>query len=373
MKFDLHEDEVRAAVAHSLGTDARVTRIEALEGGTFNSAYRITLTGTGERTVVLKVSPPPGTPLMTYEYGIMRTEAQYYTRLEAVPDVPAPRLIAADFDRVVIDSDYLLMTHLEGTPWNVLRPGIDARDRARLRADLGGTIGRLHCLRGDGFGYPQRGTPATGAGWRTAFEGMVRDVCADARRYRVALPVDTGHVLGLVSRWGALLDEVTVPTLVHFDLWDGNVLLTERNGRPEISGLIDGERAFWGDPLADLVAPALFDDIARDPAFLARYRSLTGGPDRLTRDEHRRIALYRIYLALIVLIEATPRGYVPADRAALDERARADLFTAMALLRQRRRGGGLPAAGPPPGATAVDSPGDGRSVPPVNHEGGASL
>ena len=26
---------------------------------------------------------------------------------------------------------------------------------------------------------------------------------------------------------------------------EGNVLLAERDGRPEISGIIDGERAFW--------------------------------------------------------------------------------------------------------------------------------
>ena len=63
------------------------------------------------------------------------------------------------------------------------------------------------------------------------------------------------------------LDEVTVPALVHFDLWPGNILVDRpADGPARIGGLIDGERMFWGDPLADLVSLALLDDIRRDEA-----------------------------------------------------------------------------------------------------------
>jgi len=38
-----------------------------------------------------------------------------------------------------------------------------------------------------------------------------------------------------------LLDVVRTPRLIHFDLWDGNILVEAG----QITGLIDGERAFW--------------------------------------------------------------------------------------------------------------------------------
>lgn len=261
---------------------------------------------------MLEVAPPAGTPLMTYENALMRTEARFYRRGSAVPGLPVPAVVATGFDRSAIDADHLLMTHLEGEPRNRLRAGIGAEDLARLRTDLG-RLGRgLHRVRGSPFGYPY-GNPAAGAraSRRSAFEGMLADVCADARRFGAPLPVDPGLVLGLVRERGRLLDRVTAPSLVHFDLWEGNILLAERDGRPEITGIIDGERSFWGDPLADLVSTALFDDITWDPAFLSAYR-----PTPLTAGERLRIAMYRAYLAPIVLVEGVPPRLRPAGAGA---------------------------------------------------------
>ena len=56
--------------------------------------------------------------------------------------------------------------------------------------------------------------------------------------------------------------------LVHFDLWDGNILVESDPAGHRIGALIDAERAFWGDPLAEFVSLALFGDIERDTAFL---------------------------------------------------------------------------------------------------------
>lgn len=342
MKRSLTDEQIAGAVAHALGPGTAVRSSRELEGGTFNSVHLLTLTAppggqpagepagapNGEQAV-LKVAPPADTPLMTYENALMRTEAEFYRRAAAVPGLPVPGVLAAGFDRSAIDGDYLLMTHLDGEPWKQLRPALGAGDQARLRTDLGRLVRGLHHIRGSSFGYPYADPPAgAAASWRTAFEGMLADVCADARRFGAPLPVDPEEVLALVRARGRLLDQVTAPSLVHFDLWEGNILLAEREGRLEITGILDGERSFWGDPLADLVSTALFDDITRDPAFLAGYR-----PAPLTPDERRRIAMYRAYLALIVLIEGVPRGYDPQARAPLTALAATDLRAALDLLR----------------------------------------
>ncbi|MFD5145066.1 phosphotransferase family protein [Streptomyces sp. NPDC058401] len=342
MKRTLTHEQIARAIAHARGPDTRVTGSRELAGGTFNSVHLLTLDrGAGRESAVLKVGPPAGTPLMTYEHALMRTEAEFYRRASAVPGLPVPRVLATGSDRTAIDGDHLLMTRLEGEPWARLRPGIGAEDQARLRAGLGRLVRGLHRVRGSSFGYPYADPPAGAAGsWRTAFEAMLADVCADARRYRAPLPVDPDEVLGLVRARGRLLDQVKTPSLVHFDLWEGNILLAEREGRLEITGILDGERSFWGDPLADLVSTALFGDITRDPAFLSGYRS-----SPLTADERLRIAMYRTYLALIVLVEGVPRGYDPQARAPLTAWAAADLEAALDLL---RHGAGQRAAAVPP-------------------------
>lgn len=262
----------------------------------YNTAYRIRLTdGAG---LVLKVAPDPAAPALAYERDIMRTEALFYRTAARV--VPVPVVVRADFSRQVIGNDYLLMTELPGGNWAAQQDRITGADRDRLRSELGAVTAALHGITGRSFGYPQDEPFPT---WRAAFTCMVDALFADALRFQVPLPEPLGRVRSVLARHLHLLDEVTTPALVHFDLWAGNILV--QDGR--LTGLVDGERAFWGDPLAELASVALFGDVEQDPAFVAGYRSAGG---RLVFDDRtrRRLALYQVYLYLIMLVEWVPRG-----------------------------------------------------------------
>lgn len=110
-----------------------------------------------------------------------------------------------------------------------------------------------------------------------------------------------------------MLDEVQTPVLVHFDLWDGNILVDAGQGAPRVGGLIDAERAFWGDPLAEFVSLALFADIEDDAAFLRGYRA-AGATVTFDAAARLRLSLYRVYLYLIMWVEAVPRKSSAARR-----------------------------------------------------------
>ena len=256
-----------------------VVSCEELTEGSYNTAYRIATT---DARYVLKVAPDPTAVAMTYEQDIMRTEAMFYA--EAVT-VPAPRLVRADFSRTVLDSDYLLMTEVPGRPW--FGQAVDPS----LRGSLGGIVASLHRITGSAFGYPQFGLRAT---WREAFAAMVQAVVDDAQRFGVDVP----DVMSMIDF--ARFDDVETPVLVHFDLWDGNILVSDG----QVHGMIDGERAFWGDPLAEMVSLALFRDIRRDPVFLDGYRAAGGSVEI----DAYRLAAYQVYLYLIMLVETVPRG-----------------------------------------------------------------
>ena len=237
-----------------------------------------------------KVAPPPEAPGLTYEVDLLATEALFYERA-ATLDVPLPSVVAAG-------DGWLVVTRLDGTPANQAAPAPAAA--LALRRDLGGHVARLHSLRGDGgFGYPQLPLAPT---WREAFGVMVRNVLADAERFGVDLEV------GAEDLDGDDLDEVATPVLVHFDLWDGNLFVDPVAGR--VTGIIDAERAFWGDPLADFASLPVFGDTEQDAALLEGYRA-AGGTLDFTAGERTRIARYRAYLDLLMLTETVPRQVGP--------------------------------------------------------------
>ncbi|WNV83674.1 phosphotransferase [Umezawaea sp. Da 62-37] len=287
-KRKLTESELSSITRRATG--AGLVEHFELTDGMFNAAHRLT-TDDG-RVVVLKVAPPPGTPLMTYERDIMRTEAMAF-RLMGEHGVPVPEVLH-------VEDGLLVMSCLDGGSWASLEQRITPGARAALRRELGGIVARLHRIGGDSFGYPQG---PGGDTWRGAFLAMAASVLADAEVFGVGLPEG-------LSDWfqdrSAVLDEVTTPVLVHFDLWPGNIFVDPAT--PEVVGIIDPERAFWGDPLADFVSLALFGDIEDEPDFLAGY----GGMD-MTPSRRERVRLYRVYLYLIMIVEGAPRGFVGAE------------------------------------------------------------
>ncbi|WP_433697166.1 phosphotransferase family protein [Nocardiopsis sp. CA-288880] len=313
------------AVLTAAGIDPeRLDTHEELAEGTFNSTYRVRLTGGPD--LVLKVAPHPSAPRMNYEYGLTRTEELFYSTTAGL--LPVPEVVHADFDRQAVAGDLLLMTHLPGQTLYSRRRHTGKSDWDGLRTELGGLVADLHGITGDAFGYPQAGLAPD---WRSAFLSMVDSVLADARRYAAPLPAPAGRIRELVHARAHLLDDVHTPALVHFDLWGGNILVDDTGPRPRITGLVDGERAFWGDPLADMVSLALFGDIADDRAFLRGYRA-AGGTADLDPRSRGRLALYRCYLYLIMLVEAVPRGGSGPEHESVAGHVRRELLASLETL-----------------------------------------
>ncbi|MFJ6838281.1 phosphotransferase family protein [Streptomyces sp. NPDC091209] len=269
----------------------------ALSGGTYNAVEELRLAD-GSR-YVLKVPPPDTAPALAYERRLLLSEAEFCRQAAGV-GVPAPRTVGA------LGDGHLLMTHCPGDPWGDLPDG----ERGPLRRELGRMVARLHGTTGPGFGYPSGALGPLAPDWRSAFTGMYDAILDDARRYRAWLPYPVDEVAGLARAAFGALDEVTVPRAVHFDLWRGNILVERTGAGPRIGGLIDGERMFWGDPLADFVSLALLGDIRQDEDFLTGYQEMRGLVE-FDEPTRRRLALYRSYLYLIMLVETVPRA--PGD------------------------------------------------------------
>ncbi|MEU2914495.1 phosphotransferase family protein [Streptomyces massasporeus] len=293
----------------------RLAHVAPMAGGTYNTVEELRLTDGGR--YVLKVPPAATVPGLRHEKRLLVSEAEFY-RSAARADVPAPHEVSAG-------DDFLLMTAVPGEPWDGMLT--DAEQMA-LRTELGRQVARLHRVTGPGFGYPSGALGPLAPDWRTAFTAMFDAVLDDARCYGARLPRPVDAVARTAASAYGALDEVTGPCLVHFDLWRGNILVDRTGAEARIGGLIDGERMFWGDPLADFVSLALLGDIRQDEEFLAGYRE-AGGRVRFDAGARLRLALYRAYLYLIMLTETVPREAGEEQRRWVRESVAPELVAAL--------------------------------------------
>ncbi|MFJ8826566.1 phosphotransferase family protein [Streptomyces sp. NPDC102467] len=284
-----------------------------LTGGTYNTLVRVVLRD--RRRWVVKLPPPAtGGTTLTYEHDLLRAESVYYDAASRVDGVPMPRVVHTQLDGDPATVTGLVMTERPGVPWQQTGQDLQTHERGLLRAELGGHVARLHTLTGPAFGYPARPFGPPPATWRQAFTEMTDAVLDDAERFHAQLPRPVGTVRTILASAADVLDDVTRPAVVHFDLWEGNLLLDGPPGHRSLSGIIDGERMFFGDPVAEFVSLALFGDIEEDEAFLTGYAA-AGGRAPFTDSMRLRYQLYRAYLYLIMLVETVPRRYGPERRA----------------------------------------------------------
>lgn len=314
------EEALRAMAARAYGP-AQVPAagedwVSELGHGWFNVAYLMRLRG-GSR-VVLKIAPPAGVEVMTYERGAMATELTALRLIRERTTVPVPGVDFADQSHELCDADYFFMAYVDADNLGIAGPGLPAAERDAYHEALGAANRELNSIRGPAFGS------LTGPGdpsWRITFTGMAEDVLRDGERRQVGLGCDYGAVRGVIARNAGCLDEVTEPRYVEWDLWDSNVMI--RDGA--IVSIIDHERAFYGDPLIEGGFTATQLPAFGDPAaFMRGY-----GHGELTEAERVRRRLYCLHLALIMVIETVYRGH--ADTRQFDF-AREQLAAAMALL-----------------------------------------
>jgi aminoglycoside phosphotransferase (APT) family kinase protein len=302
-KHPLAEAELRTLVRTAFGAQITVDRWSELTDGSYNAAFAVSLDD--GRDLVLKVAPPPQLRLLTHEVDLMRTEVDVY-RIAATAGVDVPAVVSADFRRTVIGTDYVFLSRVDGVAFDTVRDTMTAEALASVRAQVSTAATTLHRVTGVAFGYPLRDSESWQPTWRASFGAMVTDILGDAVRLDSRLPMPAARIGELLRDHADLLDDIDRPALVHFDLWDGNIFV-----RPDpalgwrVTGLIDGERALYGDPVSELVSLGLFREF--DEATLAPFGEIT---DR----DWRRLHLYTTYLYVIMAVEGATRGWHSPER-----------------------------------------------------------
>jgi aminoglycoside phosphotransferase (APT) family kinase protein len=258
----------------------------------------------------VKISPPSTAPGLAYEEGLLRTEADYFRRTLTL-GVPVPEVLVVGTG-VIPGRHHLVMSKVSGRPWWGLRPEPSGAERALLRRQLGRAVALAHQAPCEGFGYMFEREGLRGRTWPDAFGAIMAALLDDAVRFGTELPRPPDEIRRLIDAHRPALAEVERPVLVHWDLWDGNILVSDDTAGLVVTGIIDSERALQGDPVFEFPSLTVFSREAEDDRFVVDNDFLAGycevaGPLVPTDALRARLGLYRTYLYLVMLIEVTPR------------------------------------------------------------------
>ena len=263
------DDEITAVIQKHF-PDETVTEIIPLNGGTFNTLYQINGSGILKNGVILKTGPRRDIEVPNHEKDILKTEVYAYEILEG-QKIPVPKLYGYDFSKTIIPCDYFLMERMTGNTWYENWP---IRDPGLMRA-LGKYTARMHNVGLDWFGEISDNPAKRYHSWGEAFTVMVEDALESVRAQNLPLPFD-GIRSAVASRL-PMLDTLEKPSLVNFDLWAGNVFVRKQEDGFYLTGMIDFERSFLGDPLASFSsALLLYDNVEKETAFLEGYNKASG-------------------------------------------------------------------------------------------------
>ena len=266
-----------------------------LKEGWFNAAYNVRLSD--GREVIVKIAPPRGAEVLSYEKNIMDTEVAAMRRVYGNPSIPVPEIYAYDTACDLCDSVYFFMEKLSGDNYGHVRKSLPEETQGQIDRQIGEIIRAINQYAGTYFGLD--GNPALRAGtWKEAFIKLCEAALEDGRVKNAEYGCLIDDIRTAIYGHANALDEVTTPVMVHWDAWELNFFV--KDGR--VTGLLDFERVMWAEPLMEAQFRAL--------DWVGVSESLVGyGKTTFTQAELVRCHLYSLYLALVMKTECYYRNY----------------------------------------------------------------
>jgi len=301
-KANVSEEEIYNIVRKVLGWDNPQMKITALTGGCFNLSYRVELDE--EDAVIIKIGPPKGVELLSYEEDMMATELWIHHLIEELPQVRVPKIIFSDLSCEIIPYPFFIMSSLKGRPLNTV-DDLPEKDKISIYKTLARFMAEIHRIKGDHFGYALMRDQLKEKDYFQAFVHMVEVILSDGRKRGIRLPAEEKRFLSCIERYKTSFDEVKEPLLVHYDLWAGNLFVDKSaEGSWELEAIIDFERGFYGDPAAEFIQVRAHVDLEKDQWFLEEYNKVAEKSFHLTKEAANRLDLFWMYLCLIMVIES---------------------------------------------------------------------
>ena len=184
-------------------------------------------------------------------------------------------------ERLEVESDtspypVLVTRRLPGTNMERRWKELDRAEQVDAARRAGALLARIHGVRFKRFGELVEGGGLRSSRWSDVASGMLEEQLELARKLGVFDDDARRRFTAALRAGEGWLCQVEAPVLVHYDFHFGNLLL----GETEITGVLDFEWCFAGDPAADLSILGSIEEFcpgSREP-FVAGYAEVRPMP-----------------------------------------------------------------------------------------------
>ena len=269
-----------------------VAGIRELTEGMCNVTYNITFEDGYE--CILKIAAKDTTGNTSNEINLMEAEVMAMQLVREHCSFKVADVLAYDRSRIICDGDYFFMEKLPGVNYRSIKEDLPEDVNREIARQIGEISRQLCAITNPAFGF--LGDTKRYDHLSDFVHLMLQNLISDAQKKNLDLGCDAEQLLAEFEIEKHIFDEVTSATLVHWDMWEGNVFVEEDH----VSGIIDWERAMWGE--------ALMDDRFRNhncnKDFLEGF-----GKQEFTESELKRLRWYDIILYLTMMIEVFYREF----------------------------------------------------------------
>ena len=290
-KNNLPIETVRKIVSEKF-PDKKIQEIKELTEGMLNAAYSVSFEdGSGS---IVKVAPKNAEGLMSNEINLMSAEVQAMRIMGDYDFVHVAKVQSYDTSKCLCNSDYLIMERIAGENGIFIKDQMSGEENDIIHHEIGTIQKKMSEITGEAFGL--LGDDRRFDSLYDFFYLLLNNVLNDAEAKKVEIGETKESILSLLKKDRLLFDEVKVPTLVHWDMWEGNIFVKNNH----VSGVIDWERAMWGEPFMD----DRFRRHTRNKEFLTGF-----GKTDFSEKEKRRLGWYDALLYITMMAEVTYRQY----------------------------------------------------------------
>lgn len=272
--------------------DKQITEIKELTEGMCNVTYDIAF-GDGSESI-LKIAAKDRTGNTSNEVNLMQAEVNAMRLVAGKCSCKVADVQYYDTSNTVCDGNYFFMEKLPGDNFFLIRESLTEEEIAGIHKEIGKISKELSNIQNSEFGF--LGDEIRFVTLYDFVKYMLMNLISDAEKKNIDLGYDKQFFQEQLESDKDFFKEVTHASLVHWDMWEGNVFVKDGH----VSGIIDWERALWGEPFMD----DRFRMHNRGQDFLEGF-----GQTSFSEDEQKRMRWYDVILYLTMMIEVFYREF----------------------------------------------------------------
>lgn len=284
--------ETISVMAKKAFPDKQIAKIKELTEGMCNVTYDVAFEDGSE--CILKIAAKDRSANTSNEVNLMQAEIRAMKLVKENCSFKVADILYYDDSNTICDGNYFFMEKLKGDNFFLVKDNLSEETITTVDTEIGKISRELTKVRNAGFGFLGEDTR-----YDSLFgfvKHMLVNLISDAKTRNIDILYDEQLLMGRLEKDKPAFDKIRDASLVHWDMWEGNVFVKDGH----VSGIIDWERALWGEPFMD----DRFRMHNRGKYFLEGF-----GQTSFSEDESIRLHWYDVILYLTMMIEVFYREF----------------------------------------------------------------